>query len=187
MKIQKSLYIFLASALFLAIPGLTGCSPTHAPTNLQEDAIEAIRAKLDLPNSPLTFVGMTGMINSPDGNLEVALYQDSQGRKYSVEPKTNQVVEIDARSLLSSISPSAPALSEEAIKAMAMRFISAAIPNFENLQSQWTYEEGGKKDNYFFSWYGEMAPGAMNRPFAQIGLDKTGFLFAYYNTLLLGK
>ena len=187
MSIKKALYIFIASTLFLAIPGLTGCSLKHNSKNPQEDAINTIRTKLDLPNLPLTFVETTNMGNSPSGNLEVALYQDPQGRKYSVEPKTNQVVEIDARSVLSNISPDTPALSEETIKAMAMRFISATIPNFKNLQTQWTYEEGGKIDNYFFSWYGEMTPGSMSRPFAQIGLHKTGVLFAYYNTLLLEK
>ena len=187
MNIKRTLHLILASTLFLTIPGLSGCSSSRTSTNQQENAINTIRAKLDLPNSPLTFVEMTSMANSPNSSLVVAVYQDSQGRKYSVEPKTNQVVEIDARSVLSNIPPNALALTEGTIRARAMKFISAAIPDFENLKSQWTYEEGGKIDNYFFSWYGQMTNGSMNRPFAQIGLHKTGVLFAYYNTLLLEK
>jgi len=136
---------------------------------------------------PLEFIEKTGMINSPSGDLEVAIYQDSDGRKYSVSPETNQVVEIDARTLLRNISPNAQILPLEVLKSKAMKYIRAAIPDFEQLQASWQYEEGGKGDVYFFTWYGSITPGSMNRPFAQIGLHKIGLLFAYYNTLLLSK
>ena len=33
------------------------------------------------------------MINSPSGGLEVAIYTDTEGRIFSVNPNTNQVVE----------------------------------------------------------------------------------------------
>jgi hypothetical protein len=32
-----------------------------------------------------------------------------------------------------------------------------------------------------------MAEGAFNRPHAQIAIHRTGLVFGYYNTLLLGK
>jgi len=129
----------------------------------------------------------TGMINSPSGGLEVANYKDSEGRIYSLEPKTNQVVEIDARAILSKIPADAPSLSSDEIKAKAMAFAKLVVPNFDSLQSSLQYEEGGKVDNYFFTWYGEMSSGSMNRPFLQFGFHKSGVLFAYYNTLSVEK
>ena len=70
-----------------------------------------------------------------------------------------------------------------------MKYIKATIPDFEHLHSSWQYEEGGKGSGYvyFFTWYVDITPGSMNRPFAQIGLHKSGLLFTYYNTLLLKK
>jgi hypothetical protein len=158
--------------------------PTISP---QVSAIENIRTKLELPELALDYIEKTGMINSPSGGLEVVVYQDSDGRKYSVNPETNQVVEIDARTLLTKISPNAQTLSMEVLISKAIKYIKATIPNFEQLQTSWKYEEGAKGDYYFFNWYGEITPGSMNFPFAQIGLHKSGFLFAYYNTLLLNK
>ena len=167
-------------------------SPTLIPTTIspQISAIEKIRSDLELPELPLGFIENTGMINSPNGGLGVVIYQDSDGRKYSVHAETNQVVEIDARTLLpnhGSISPNTQTLSMEVLKSKAMKYIKATVPDFEHLQYSWKYEEGGKGDVYFFTWYGDMTPGSLNRPFAQIGLHKSGLLFAYYNTLLLNK
>jgi len=159
--------------------------PTISP---QISAIEKIRVDLELPELPLSFVEKTGMINSPSGGLDVVNYQDSDGRIYSVDPETNQVVEIDARILLSKHGDAIlQTYSMEVLKSRAMKYIRATIPDFEKLQSSWQYEEGQKVDVYFFSWYGDLTPGSMNRPFAQIGFDKNGLLFAYYNTLLLNK
>ena len=159
--------------------------PTISP---QVSAIEKIRSDLELPELPLDFIEKTGMINSPSGKLEVVVYQDSDGRKYSVNPETNQVVEIDARILLPKHGdPITQTFSMEVLKSRAMKYIKATIADFENLQSSWQYEEGGKEDVYFFTWYGNMTSGSMNRPFAQIGFHKNGLLFAYYNTLLLNN
>lgn len=189
MKFSRSIILF--SILFITL-ALAGCSPQQNSTQRQIGAINAIRTKLALPDLPLKFVGITDMANSPSGGLKVAQFQDTQDRNYFVEPATNQVVEIDARAGLTGISPNASAMSETDITAQAHQFIAAAIPGFETLQSNWTYEPGNKGDYYFFSWYGASTAGAsaaddMNRPFAQIGIHKSGYLFAYYNTLLLEK
>jgi len=175
----------LIAAIFVSI--LAGCSPVQDSAIKQTDAINEIRKSLELPELPLEFVEKTGMINSPNGDLEVANFQDSEGRIYSVNPKTNQIVEIEARAILSNISPDTPSLSPDEIKAKAMLYVKAVIPNFDSLQSSLQYEEGGKIDNYFFTWYGEMNSGSMNRPFLQIAFHKSGVLFAYYNTLSLEK
>jgi hypothetical protein len=172
---------------FTPVPTATATllPPTLSP---QLTAIEKIRTDLELPNLPLSFVEKTGMINSPRGGLEVVIYQDSEGRKYSVDPETNQVVEIDARILLPPHgAASSQTFSKEVLEARALKYIEATTPDFDQLQSSLKYEAGGKVEVYFFSWYGEMLPGWMNRPFAQIGFHQNGLLFAYYNTLLLNK
>ena len=179
-----SIRILLATTFIAA---LAGCSPAKNSASQPTDAINATRKILELPDLPLEFVENAGMTNSPSGGLEVANYKDSEGRIYSVNPKTNRVVEIDARAILANISPDKPALPENAIEAKAMGFAKAVVPNFDSLQSSLQYEAGGKVDNYFFTWYAEMSPGAMNRPLLQFAFHKSGVLFAYYNTLAVEK
>jgi len=153
----------------------------------QIDAINTIRTKLDLPELPLEFIGTSIMANSPNMNLEVALYEDTDGRKYSVNPRTNIVIEIDARSILLNISPDTPLMPEEELESRALKYILATTPDSETLQADLMYEYGNKEDMYFFSWYDNNTVGLINRPFAQVGLHKRGVLFAYYNTLSLAE
>lgn len=179
---KHSLRIFLF--LLVMIPAASGCSQDQETANLQVEAIDAIRIRLELPALPLVLIGMTSMANSPSGNLEVACYQDTGGRKYYIEPISNQVVEIDARSVLPYV-PMETSIMPAEILAKANRYIRATIPGFDLLQAEWTYEQGSKADNYFFAWIGKMEPGFFNPPFAQIAIHKSGILFAYINTLLL--
>jgi hypothetical protein len=171
----------LAAILFILV--IAGCSPAKNSASQPTQAINQIRKSLELPGLPLKFVENTAMANSPSGGLEVANFQDGEGRIYSVNPRTNQVVEIDARALLSKISAGTPALSQGKIKAKALAFAKNVVPDFDSLQPSLQYEEGGKVDNYFFTWYAEMSSGSMNRPFLQFAFHKSGVLFAYYNTL----
>jgi hypothetical protein len=163
--------------------GVPGNVPEQKAQASQIEAIDAIRTLFDLPQLPLEFVEMTTMINSPNGDLAVALYQDAEGRKYSVAPGSDQVIEIDARAVLAAISPQAPSLSQEALKTKAEAFVRAAIPDFESRRAGLAYEAGVKGDNYFFDWRAPSSSGAVMPPFVQIGLHKSGELFAYYNTL----
>ncbi len=153
--------------------------------NLQITAINNLRVAFGIPDSPLESKGTDTMINSPSGNARVALYTDSEGRKYSVDPETSTVVEMDARDLLASIPTNAPALSQADIKAKVNKMLALAIPGFNTLSQALSYEEGGKVDNYFFNWYASILPGQFNRPFVQVGVYKTGFIFTYYNTITL--
>jgi hypothetical protein len=177
----------LGFAIIISAFAAVGCSQVQSSTSPQIDAIKIIREHLDLPPTPLEFIEMTGMINSPSGNLEVAHYQDTEGRMFFVNPESNQVVEIDARSVLPGRDPDIARLTSAEVEARAMEFISASVPDFENLSSAWQYEEGVKGENYFFTWSEEIEPGSLNRAFAQIGINDSGVLFAYYNTLLLDR
>jgi hypothetical protein len=181
---RLSIRILIAAIIILV---LAGCFPAKDTANQPTYAINATRKSLELPYLPLEFVENSEMSNSPSGGLAVAKYQDSEGRIYSVNPKTNQVVEIDARAILPGIPPGKSSLSSAEIKAKALGFAKAVIPDFDSLQSSLQYEEGGKVDNYFFTWYAEMSSGSMNRPILQFGFHKSGVLFAYYNTLAVEK
>jgi hypothetical protein len=127
------------------------------------------------------------MINAPDPGRKVAVYADEQGRRYSLDTLTNQVVEIDARSASDGIAGDAQALTQSELEAIAMHYVEAVLPDFADVQSDLQYEPGQKGTFYFFSWYAVMQPGQMNRPFIQIGLHESGALFAYYNTVLLAE
>lgn len=187
MKSQKRFAIPAVFAIILTFLMLAGCASEQDPAHPQIEAINILRNKLKLPKLPLEFVETTFHSNPPSGNLQVAVYQDKEGRKYYVDPVSNQVVEMDARALLEKISPLASVLSEEQLRVKAHKLIAAAIPKFETLQANWVYEEGGKVDNYFYNWYGQESAGSSNRPWAQIALHRTGSLFGYENTLLLDK
>jgi hypothetical protein len=186
MKSHKNLFTKILIVVFL-VSALAGCSSQEESTSQPTDAITQTCKLLELPELPLEFVENTGMANSPSGDLEVANYRDGEGRIFSLDPSTHQVVEIDARAILSTISSDVASVSQEEIKAKAMAFAQAVIPDFNALQPSLQYEEGGKGDNYFFTWYGEISAGAINRPFLQFGFYKNGVLFAYYNTLSMEK
>ncbi len=176
---------FLTSLLILFLFGCakqTAVTPTSS-NNPQVTAINDLRAVMSLPNLPLDSKGMDVMANSPNGDLRVAIYVDSEGRKFSVEPQTNIVVEMDARDLLNSIPADAPVVPPDKLKAMALQIANATTPNFDSLSSSLQYSESGKIDNYFFDWRASAT--SMMPPFLQIAFHKSGFIFAYYNTLSL--
>jgi hypothetical protein len=159
------------------------CAADNTASDSALTAIDEIRSVLALPLSPLEFVEDGSMVNSPNGGMKVAIYQDTEGRLYSFAPETGAVVEIDARVML--LARSAGMDSEPALdlEKTVFTYAQSLVPDFEARQSTLSYEASAKGDNYFFTWYGEMRPGDTNRPFLQFGINKDGILFACYNTL----
>jgi hypothetical protein len=160
--------------------------PTHTVSvtfSPGENAINALRPILGLPDLPLTFVETTHMANSPDGRLQVEHYDDSEGRKFYVDPQTNLVVEIDARNKFSPRPTPGPVLTSGELLEKAMRIAQAVIPNYEATLSVLTYEDSNKGPNYFYDWRDYNQPVVMMPPFVQIGLYESGELFGYINTL----
>ncbi len=190
---MKSFDRFISIIVFLALGflSLTACATKGTATtpfatdDPQIVAIKNVRAVMGLSNLPLESKGMDTMINSPSGDLHVAVYVDGAGRKFSVEPQTNTVVEIDARDLLVSIPAGAPTVSQDQLKITALKIAGATTPNFDSLLPGLTYNEGGKIDNYFFDWRAQASSSQMMPPFLQIGFHKSGLIFAYINTLSL--
>ncbi len=144
MKTNRKLSTALAILVILGSLGLSGCATEPDSSNPQIAAINTLRNQLELPKRPLEFVETTVYSNSPSGTLQVEVFQDSDGRKFIVDPITIQVVEMDARALLENISPLASVMSEEELRAKAQNLFAATIPNFEVLKANWDYEEGAK-------------------------------------------
>ena len=175
----------LILSLLVAILFLSACAPRGTIDAGHLEAINKIRQVLELPVLPLNYVETGVNSNSPGGNLQVAIYADSQGRKYSVDPQTNRVVEMDARALLDSIPADAPSVTRDVLRTKARQIVASTTPDFGLLEAGLKYVENGKVDNYFFDWTDTQHPGAFNRTFAQVAFHKSGLLFAYYNTLSL--
>jgi hypothetical protein len=160
----------------------TAPDPTVDAQEAAYQAINNIRSVANMPELPLEFVEMTSMINSPDGSLPVALYQDSQGRKFMVEPLTSKVVEIDARALLTSNTLGAAELSQEELRAKAEELVEASGADLNILYREFRYEESVKA-MHFFDWRHAGSPEWYNPPFVQVGLHVSGELIGYLNTL----
>ncbi len=180
--IAKSIAMILGTILVTACASQTIVT-TQPAENPQLIAINNFRVVLGLPNLPLGSKGTEYMSNAPTSGLSVAIYVDSAGRRFSVEPNSNTVVEMDARDLLSSIPANAPVISANVLKARALRIANTVSPGFDSLLPSLNDNSGNKGDNYFFDWRKPISPNQMMPPFIQIGIHKSGLIFAYYNTL----
>jgi len=174
----------------VATPILTPTeTPTAIPLAISDAAIEAIqsiRSLLGLPDLPLAFIENAHMINSPSGDLPVAIYRDTEGRKYSVFQASNQVVEMDGRDALPIFARTPGAMTiDDGMRAKAKQIAASLLPDFESISSGLVYEEGAKGDYTFFTWRDHNAQTLLNKPFLQIGFYKNGLVFAFYNTLIL--
>ncbi len=160
---------------------------TSPATPAAEDliVIDQFRKLLGLPELPVNFIEKTGMVNSPSGDLTVVVYQDSEGRLYSVDQISHQVVEVDGRNALAAVTEQSGAPTMEALKEKASQIAHALIPDFENLSKNLVYEESSKGDYIYFTWRDQNASTTLNKPFLQIGFYKNGVIFAFYNTLTL--
>ncbi len=150
--------------------------PTATASKSPKQAIDDIRAILQIPPSRLEFVEQTF---SPNANETVATYKDEEERYYSVSTERNQVVEINVRGLIpvdtaTEANPNLDALRDHA-KAIAI----AAYPELLSNEANMIYEEGSKGDRYFFVWKDKEFP----LQFLQVAFLQDGQLFAYYNTL----
>lgn len=173
-----------------APPTPTALSPTATPASVSvtDDAlkvIQTLRTILGLPELPLEYLGEDRMLNAPDGALRIQVYLDSEGRRYSYEPLTRQIVEMDARETLPTGPTTTSILTATELRAKAKGIAEAVIPNFDQRVIALTYEEGNKGENSFFTWRDMAAPTTFRKPFLQIAFTQGGVVFAFYNTLTL--
>lgn len=166
------------------IPDLT-FSPTfssQATTTFtgQETAIAHIRSFLGQPDLPLMFVELTLMINSPDADRQVAIFEDQIATRFSVDPSTYALVQIEPSGLHYT---SGTPVSLDVIRQMAQDLASKS-PGFLSLEPTLQYEEGQKNEIYFFSWIDTRPGWRFNRPQLQVGILDDGSLLTYMNTLI---
>jgi hypothetical protein len=184
MKISAKSKVFLALSLLLC-----ACSSARPAANSPLEAIEQIRILAGFPKSTVSFVETTTMINSPNGDLQVDLYQDEEGRKFFVDPGTNTVVEIDARDLMiamhSPTQPTAVTMTSTELERRAKAFMHAAIPNFSSLEGSLTYEAGAKVNTFFFTWRAANPENSFMPPFIQVAMTGNGDIFGFINTVTI--
>ena len=146
----------------------------------QATAIAHIRSFLGKPDLTLTFVELTLMINSPDGDRQVAVFQDGLGTRYSVDPSTIALTQIEPSNLhFASGSPA----SLDVIRQIA-RDLADTSPAFSDLAPILQYEEGQKDGLHFFVWADTRPGWKFNRPQLQVGVSDDGIVFTYMNTLI---
>jgi hypothetical protein len=146
----------------------------------KDAAIAHIRSFLERPNLTLTFVELTLMINSPNADRQVAVFQDQLETRYSVDPSTFVLTQIEPSGLHS---PSGNPLSPDVVRQMA-RDLAESSPGFLKLAPTLQYEEGQKDGLHFFIWTDTKPGWKFNRPQLQVGISDDGTLFTYMNTLI---
>jgi mono/diheme cytochrome c family protein len=160
---------------------------TSTPVSMEDDALQAIQALrllLGLPDSALQYEGEAHMTNSPSGDLRVEIYRDAQGRRYSYDPISRRVVEVDGRLALAPPTPATSPLTIAELRAKAKTIAQALLPDFAKRETALTYEEANKGEYTFFTWREQAASDTLNRPFLQIAFTQSGNIFAFYHTLL---
>jgi hypothetical protein len=167
-----------------SIPDLISSpSPSSLTTEAfadQDTAITHIRSFLDNADLTLTFVELTLMINSPNADRQVAVFEDQLGTRYSVDPSTYVLTQIEPSGLhFLSDNP----VSLDVIRQIA-RDLAEGSPGFSDLATSLQYEEGQKEEVHFFVWVDTKLGWKFNRPKLQVGILDDGSLFTYMNTLI---
>jgi hypothetical protein len=155
------------------------CETDIPPENFKtEAAIENIRFVTQNPNLPLTFSHKS---QSPNAYLrDATVFVDDQGVEYYVDVATNQVIEFTQTQV--------PLLSnKESLDIIQLREIAEGIAaensaKFTGIKESLVFTEGSKDDRYFFRWEKQNFTGKF-LPLLQIGLDQSGTIVSYLNTL----
>lgn len=175
-----SLALLTGAACLVSAPAPT--PNPHSP----EDAINSLRELTGLPDLPIQFVGMVTMANSPGGDLQVASYKDSDGRLYSVDVKTDQVIEVDGRAAMPTEATGGAILSDPEMKTRAEKIARAVTPNFDQVSKGLEFTSGNKGGGLsFFDWRSKDKGTWMMPPFIQVALSADGMMVGYVNTVIL--
>jgi hypothetical protein len=158
----------------------SSASLTPEPFEGQETAIAQIRNFLANGDLDLTYVELTLMINSPNADRQVAIFYDPVGTRYSVDPSTYVLTQIEPSGLRFQTSDPIPldALREGAFA------LAEDSPGFSENAGSLRYEEGVKGELHFFVWVYQDAGWKFNSPQLQVGLLQDGTLYTYLNTLI---
>lgn len=146
----------------------------------QEAAIAEIRSFLANGDLNLVFVQLTSMINSPNADRQVAVFNDPLGTRYSVDPSTYALAQIEPSGLR--------VQTAEPIPLDSLRQLAFALaensPGYSENAGSLRYEEGIKGELYFFVWVDQDAGWKFNPAQLQVGMLQDATLYTYLNTLI---
>ena len=143
-------------------------------------AMEAIREFMESPDLTLNFVDLETMINSPNADVVVAVFEDGTGTRYSVDPEGYRVLELAP--IVYALSDG-PRLTQTELRARAEAMAEHYLLGFNEIRDRLVYEEGTKGDNFFFRWEDPTLVWLHNPPIFQVGLRVDGKLVAYLNAI----
>ena len=148
--------------------------PTIAPQVSALKAVELIRGYLKQNNLQYQYLGEGSNLNNFNHpNQKVERYQ-VESTIFSVDPKSNWIVEIDVRG--AGQTGSAKLLTQAELEQKAHSLIAELAPQLK-LQT-YVSEKNNKGNNYFFRWTDKSTLG-----FVQVGYRQDGQLLNYVNTI----
>ena len=154
-------------------------SPTTDPQLIQQKAVETIKLYLKQDNLQYQYLGEGSNLNNFNHpNQRVGRYQVGNA-VFSVDIKTNLMVEIDNTQGIS-FSESGKTFTKDELEQKARSLIAELAPRM-NLQLL-VSEKNNKGSNYFFRWTDRSTLG-----FVQVGYSQDGQLLNYVNSIEAGQ
>lgn len=153
----------------------------------QVAAVQSIRGAVQRPNLALAFQEMTGMVNSPNGDLRVARFIGDQGAGYLLDLEIDKLLEIDPAAYAPEPGPGT--YSQDELRVKAEQFVAKELPGFAAMRSRLKFEEGTKdRSLYFFRWEDRSSTRWSHMPpLAQVGITTAGEIISYINTLYFSQ
>ena len=159
----------------------TPSASTTVPVQFDNQlAMEAIREFTESPDLTLNFVDLETMINSPNADVVVAVFEDGTGTRYSVDPEDHRVLELAP--IVYALS-GGPRLTQAELSARAEALAEHYLLGFNEIKDRLVYQEGAKGDNFFFRWEDPTLVWLYNPPVFQAGFSVDGKLVAFLNTI----
>jgi hypothetical protein len=163
----------------IASPQVSNFNPPP-PLDNQDTVIGHIQNVLGQPTRPLALAGYTIMINLPNADQQVAVYEDEIGTRYFIDTSTDTLVQIEPSMLRY---PAGDAISLDVLRQTAVD-VALRSSGYLSLEPTLQYEEGQKNDIYFFVWTDNRPGWKYNPPKLQVGICEDGVIITYINTLI---
>ena len=149
--------------------------------------LQTVQALQDNNSLTITFQGEYG---SPylDGNTRrQETYYDNQGTEYSIDKLTGRIIHYGPAPNTKMWQKFTPVVSEAELKTKAVTYLSKHIPDFDQVQQEFTYTENVKDGGdgtkvYAFRWEGKKIQTEDMPPFVQLTLTSGGDIGTFNDT-----
>jgi hypothetical protein len=141
---------------------------------------ENIKAAAENPSLALEFKGKFNNVYTEKIQNKVETYVDGDGTIYTVNPKTNRVVEFTHNF----VTDGNGALSKTALRARAEAYLAKNVPDFSDVKKTYMFEEGSKSGTMnVFRWNAPAKVGDEEMlPFVMVKLAPNGKLIGFSDT-----